>query len=134
MSLLRTVIGFPFEALRQVGQILSGLWNYVREDFALDTFIPEWFLRLTVYAIPNALIGQSPEEQIEGSLILIGWSIATSVFTGFVTAFFVFFWAIFLLIGILRLSDWGSSAWSRTTSVSLPGKGSGGRYSTGRRN
>lgn len=130
---LRGIITLPVEALRQVGQIVSGLWRYVRRDFDLETFIPEWFLRLTLYAIPNALFGSTPQDQIEGSVILIGWSIATSLFTGFLTAGFVVFWSVFLFIGIVRFSDWGSSAWGRVTSPSLPGKGRGGQYSTRRK-
>lgn len=137
MGRLRELVVFflmlPIKLLGQIGQIISGLWSYVRNDFQLETFIPEWFLRLTIYAIPNALFGKTPQDQIEGSVILIGWSIATSVFTGFVTVFFVFFWGFFLLIGIIRFSDWGSSAWSRSTSISLPGKGRGGRYRTRKR-
>lgn len=133
MPSLKGVVMLPWTALQQVFQIVTGLWSYVREDFRLDTFIPDWLLRITVYAIPAAVLGDTPEEQIEGSIILIGWSIATSLFTGFLTAGFVAFWSVFLFIGLVRFSDWGSAAWNRTTSVSLPGRGSQGRYTTRKR-
>lgn len=128
-DLALTLLLFPVTIAKQFAQIVGGLWKYATEDFSIDTFIPEWLLRLTLYAIPNALFGDTPQDQIEGSVILIGWSIATSVFTGFVTAVFVLFWGVFLIIGIVRFSDWGSAAWSKTSSLT-PGKGSGGRYET----
>ncbi|WP_247005185.1 hypothetical protein [Halosolutus gelatinilyticus] len=132
MPAIRDVVLFPVTVIRQVGQIASGLWSFVR-TVRLETFIPEWLLRLTIYAIPKAIAGKTPEDQIEGSIILIGWSIATSLFTGFLTIGFVLFWGIFLGIGIVRFSDWGSAAWDRKPSISLPGKGSDGRYKTRRR-
>ncbi|WP_276257228.1 hypothetical protein [Halomontanus rarus] len=132
MPSIRGILLFPVTVLKQFGQIFSGLWSFVREA-KLETFVPEWLLRLTVHAIPKALWGDTPEDQIEGSIILIGWSIATSLFTGFLTAGFVLFWGLFLMIGIVRFSDWGSSTWSRVTSPSLPGKGSGGSYKTRRK-
>jgi hypothetical protein len=124
------LVMLPVTVLQQFGQIASGLWKYIREDAELSTFIPEWVLRLTVHAIPKAIAGETPQDQIEGSIILIGWSIATSLFTGGTTAVFVLFWGFFLFWGTARFSDWGEAAWSRGTSVSMPGKDSAGRYRT----
>ncbi|WP_135306364.1 hypothetical protein [Haloarcula amylovorans] len=115
---------------RQVSQIASGLrslfsWSLVKG------IVPDWILKITVEAIPKALYGDDPQDQIEGSIILIGWSIATSLFTGGITLAFVLFWGVFLTIGVLRFSDAGSGAWDKTTSLfspSLPGRGGDGSY------
>lgn len=117
---------------RQLGQMRSGLWRYATEEAELETFIPEWFLRITVYAIPNAIAGETPGKQIEGSIILMGWGIFTSAFTGGATIVFVWFWSLFFWMGVFRYSDWGSSLWQKTTSASasLPGRGSNGSYRT----
>lgn len=122
----------PVTAARQVGQMASGLWKYVTREAELETFVPAWFLRITLHAIPKAIAGDEPQDQIEGSIILIGWSIATSLFTGGATVVFVVFWAFFLFWGVFRFSEWGESAWSSATSVtgSLPGKSSTGKYRT----
>lgn len=120
----------PWTILKQMGQMAGGIWTYATEDFDLDAFVPEWIQRITIDALPKAVAGDDPEDQIEGALILIGWSIATSLFSGFITVGFVFFWGIFLVIGIARYSDWGSAAWNRATSPSLPGRGSDGSYRT----
>jgi len=114
----------------QVKQIYSGVRKLFSWSFVGD-IVPDWLLRITVEAVPNALAGDEPEDQIEGAVVMVGWSIFTSLFTGFTTAVIAFFWAIFLLIGILRFSDVGSGAWDRATSTlapSLPGRGSDGSY------
>lgn len=121
----------PFTfAANQVGQIYRGVRSLVSWTFARD-IIPDWILKITVEAIPDAFWGDTPREQIRGSIILIGWSIATSLFTGGVTAVFVIFFSIFLAIGIVRFSSVGSGAWDSLTSFttpSLPGRGDDGSY------
>ncbi|USZ73793.1 hypothetical protein [Natronosalvus halobius] len=97
-------------------------------EVSLSDFLPDWFLDLTVRALPQALGFGTAEEQVKGSIILIGWSIFTGLFTGLVTAVFVFFWGIFLLIGILRWNEWFGNKYDRAKSASLPGMKKSGKY------
>lgn len=129
---IKTMVVFFTVFGRQFRQIYDGVSNYVTNEAELDTFIPEWFLKLTVHAIPNALCGETPAKQIEGSVILMGWGFFTSAFTGGATIVFVWFWSLFFWAGLIRYSDWGSAAWEKTTSasISLPGRGSDGSYRT----
>lgn len=119
-DLLVSIAMLPVTAAKQAGQIAGGIWKYVTRDAELSTFVPDWLLKLTIEAIPKAFAGDTPQDQIEGSIILIGWSIATSLFTGGVTLFFVLVFGFFLMIGLFRFSDWGSSAWDKVSSPSIP--------------
>ncbi|QIO25432.1 hypothetical protein [Haloarcula sp. JP-L23] len=121
----------PFSwAKKQLGQMYRGVrklwsWSFLRD------LVPDWILKLTVEAVPDALWGETPRDQINGSIILMGWGIATSAFTGGATVAFVWFWSIFFWIGVIRFSSAGSSAWKKLTSVgrpSLPGRDGDGRY------
>lgn len=122
----------PFKWVgKQFGQMYRGLRRLVNWSFAKD-LVPDWILKLTVEAIPDALWGDTPRDQIHGSIILMGWGIFTSAFTGGATIFFVWFWSLFFWVGVIRFSSAGSSAWdklSALTSPSLPGRGSDGSYS-----
>ena len=115
----------------QFGQMFRGVVGYAK-GAELESFIPEWILKLTLYAIPHALWGETPAEQIEGSIILMGWGVFTSAFTGGATIVFVWFWSLFFWVGVLRYSDWGSSFWTNLTSFSFsrPGIGRDGSYKT----
>lgn len=120
----------PKRLLKAPIQIYAGLRDLFSWSF-VEGLVPEWFLRITIEAVPKAFWGETGQDQIEGAIILIGWSIATSLFTGGVTVVFVGFFAIFLVIGIWRLSDFGEGAWDSVTGLgtsSLPGVGKGGRY------
>ncbi|ELY68830.1 hypothetical protein [Natrinema versiforme] len=97
-------------------------------DQSFDDFLPDWFLDLTIRALPRAFGFGTPEEQVTSSIILIGWSIATSLFTGGVTAVFVLFWLFWLSIGVLRWSDWFGDKFDSARSSIIPGMGSSGRY------
>ncbi|MDS0280088.1 hypothetical protein NDI85_20080 [Halomicroarcula sp. S1AR25-4] len=115
---------------KQSKQIAGGIRDLLSWEFVSD-LVPDWLLRITVEAVPKALYGDTPEDQIEGSVILIGWTIGTSLIWGWFTVAFVLFWGAFLTIGILRFSDIGSGAWEKTTSLlspSLPGRGGDGSY------
>lgn len=107
--------------------IIDNARQYVR-DQSPDNFLPDWLLDLTVRAIPRAFGLGTPEEQVTSSIILIGWSIGTSLFTGGVTAVFVIFWLFWLAIGVLRWSEWFGDKYDSIRSGSLPGMGSNGRY------
>lgn len=128
---LSRILDFFAWLWRQLGMIWEGLKSLATWSFAKD-LIPDWILKITVLAIPEALWGETPKKQIHGSIILIGWSIVTSLFTGWLTLGFVLFWSIFLFIGILRFSSAGAGVWDSVTSIlggGLPGRGSDGSYS-----
>lgn len=126
----------PFKYIgKQFGQMYRGVRSLVSREFVRD-LVPDWILKLTVEAVPNALWGETPRDQIHGSIILMGWGIATSAFTGGATVVFVWFWSLFFWIGVIRYSDLGSGAWDKLTSVTrpeLPGRGSDGSYGRRRR-
>lgn len=107
--------------------IIQNARRYI-DDQSLTTFIPDWLLDLTVRALPRALGFGTPDEQVTGAIVLIGWSIATGVFTGGVTVIFVAFWSFWLMIGILRWSDWFSKRYDSARSSAIPGLGANGRY------
>ncbi|SDL08939.1 hypothetical protein [Natronorubrum texcoconense] len=107
--------------------ILKNARQYANKA-SLDDFVPEWLLRYTIYAPPNAILGETPEKQVEGSIIMMIWSVKTGLFTGGVTAIFVFFWGIFLMIGVLRWSDWFGSRYDTARSTLIPGMGGNGSY------
>jgi len=107
--------------------IINNARQFVSEQ-SPDNFIPEWILDLTIRAVPRAFGFGTADEQVESSIILIGWSIATSLFSGGVTLVFVIFWGFWLTIGILRWSDWVGEKYDSVRSGSLPGMGSNGSY------
>jgi hypothetical protein len=115
----------PFKAF---SQIVTGLWEFAHE-FDPTAYLPEWLLRLTIYALPAALMADEPKDQIEGALIMMGWGIIWSLLGPFATALWVLAWSPFLLIGILRLSDAGDNAWDSATGW-MPGVSADGSYST----
>lgn len=130
MTMPKRLLKAPRYVWDQVSQIARGVWSLFSWSLVRD-LVPDWILKLTVEAIPKALAGDEPRDQIEGSIILIGWSIATSLFTGGVTLVFVLLWGVFLTIGVLRFSDAGTQAWDKATSAgmpSLPGRDSDGSY------
>lgn len=128
--MLKRLLKLPGYVWTQLMQIVAGLRELFSWSF-VDDVVPDWFLRITVEALPMALAADEPKDQIEGSVILIGWALATSLVTGLATAVFVAVWGVFLLIGIARLSDAGSGTWDTVTSFlspSLPGRDSDGHF------
>jgi len=112
-------------------QILVGLWEFVFE-FDFRAYIPDWLLRLTLWAFPNAVAGEEPKDQLEGVLIVMGWGIFASIIGPWGTAFWMLLWSPFLFIALFRLSDVGNSIWKDATG-SLPGLSGDGSYSTRKR-
>lgn len=119
---------------RQLTGIIRNGRSYA--ESAVSEYLEKYVLRFSVYAVPRAFGFGTADEQVEGSIILIGWSIATSLFTGLATVGFVLFWLIFLTIGVLRWSPYGSNMWSTLqqktpgSAGSVPGLGRGGRFRT----
>lgn len=77
----------------------------------------EWLGTLWSYtlgSVPDAFGINGPDAQVRGSLILIAWSISTSMFTGLVTAVFVILWLATLSVGFFRWSKPGSWLESRS--------------------
>ncbi len=110
-------------ALKDIKQIASGAKDYAREG-TLTAEIGNWFYSVTVEAANNALSAEDPDDQVTGAIIMILWSIGTSLFTGLVTVGFVLFWSIFLFIGVSRWSDDGDRAWKwLTPDISMPSFG-----------
>lgn len=97
-------------------QAVGWLGN-VRDLFAglrLSSLVPPavWSsLRWLAVQFPRVVGLGTPEQQIVASVVLIGASIATSLFTGGVTLFFVAVFAITFLVGAARLWPAVDSLW-----------------------
>jgi hypothetical protein len=112
-------------AVKDLKQIASGANEYARKG-SLTAAISKRIYSVTVKAAIDALSADDPDDQVTGSVIMMGWSYATSLFTGWATVGFILFWSIFFWWGVARWSDDGERAWDWLTpdiSLSMPSLG-----------
>ena len=108
----KALVELPMRALRDLVQIKDGLLDFDARGKLIGKFT-SFLYSATLGAAIDALSASDPDEQISGALWMIGWSVATSLFSGGFTLLVGAFWSIFLFIGVARYSDDGEAFWKR---------------------
>ncbi|WP_227134587.1 hypothetical protein [Halorubellus salinus] len=120
-----TVLGLPRRIGRDLVQMKDGLREFIGEGVLVGK-LADLLYSTTLGAAIDALGAEDPDDQITGSVIMISWSIGTSIFTGGFTLLFVLVWGFFLAMGVFRYSDDGERAWDNHApdiDVDIPGTG-----------